>query len=74
MDDKRNDLSDPDRPLKKNYPQQLQTRDVSTDDVKNTNGTNKEGDLLLANKPRTVSRRTERMPCGDQGNRRTTIH
>ena len=40
----------------------------------NTNGPNKGGDLLFVYKPRTVSRRTEKMPAGNKRNRRGTIH
>ena len=46
----------------KNGRKQLQTHDVLTYDVKNTNGTNKGRDLRLANKPRIISHRTERVP------------
>ena len=41
---------------------QLQTNNVPTDEVESTNGTNKGGDLLLANKPQTAPWGTERMP------------
>ena len=40
MDDQRKDYPDPKRLPKGNHLHQLQTYNVSTDDVKNTNGTN----------------------------------
>ena len=39
---------------------------MSTDDVENTDGTNKGGDWLFANKPRTVPRGIKRMPQGTE--------
>ena len=45
--------------LQKEQSQQLQTYNVLTADVENTNGTN-QGDLIFANKLRTVPRRTDR--------------
>ena len=54
--------------------QQLQTHNVRTDYMENTNGTNQRRDQLYDNKPRTVSRRIERMPQGNVKNRRSTIH
>ena len=62
MDDRRKDFLDPKRPLRRNRFQQLQTHNVPTDDVENTDGTNYSGDLLFGNKPKTVPRITERMP------------
>ena len=50
------------------------TYNVLNDDVENTNDTNKGGDLLFTNKPRTLPQGTERMPHKDQWNRRATIH
>ena len=47
--------------LKKEPPQQLRIHNVPTDDVKNNNGTNKEGDSLLVNKLRTLLCGTERI-------------
>ena len=41
------DHSDPKIPQKKNHPKQLQTHNVPTNDVENTNGTNKGGHLLF---------------------------
>ena len=40
MDDQKKDPTDPKRTPKRNRPQQLQTHNVRTDGVKNTNGTN----------------------------------
>ena len=40
MDDQRKDHPDPKIPSKRNYPQELQTHNVPTDDVENTNGWN----------------------------------
>ena len=56
MDDQRKDHIDPDRPPQKDRPKQLQTHNVPTYDVENTNGTNKGRDLGLANKLRIVPR------------------
>ena len=39
MDDQKKDDPDPQRPPKRNCPKQLQTYNVPTDDVENTNGT-----------------------------------
>ena len=39
--------------------QQLQTHNLPTDDIKNTIGTTKGGDLLSANKPQAVPWETE---------------
>ena len=74
MDDQRKDNPDPKRPPKRNRHQQLQTHNVPTTDVENTNDTDQRGDLLFTNKPRTVLRRTERMPQGNKRNMRYTIH
>ena len=70
MDNQRKDHSDPERPSQRNCSKQLQTHNLPTHDVENTNSTNYGGDLLFVNKPRTVSRLTERMPQGKQRNRR----
>ena len=48
-------------PNKGTTPKQLQTHNLPTNDVENINSTNKGRDLLLANKPRFVPWRTERM-------------
>ena len=45
-----------------NRHKQIQTLNLITDDVKNINSTNKERDLLLANKPRIVRWGIQRMP------------
>ena len=47
---------------------------MTTDDMGNTCGTYQRGDLLFANKPRTVPRGTERIPQRNKGNRRATIY
>ena len=49
--------------------EQLHNHDVPTDYVKTTKGKNKEEDLRLANKPRTILRGEERMPQGNKRNR-----
>ena len=54
------------RPPKRNRPQQLQAHNVPTDDVENRNGTN-HGDLLFANKLRTVHQKTENCHEGKRG-------
>ena len=55
----------------KEPPKQLQTH---TNDVENINSTNKGRDLLLANKPRFVPWRTERMLQRIQRHSRITLH
>ena len=60
-------------PVKK-PPKNLQTHNVPTYDMENTNGTNKGRDLLLANKPWIVPQGTERMPQRIQRYRRATLH
>ena len=74
MDDQGKDRPDPKRLPRRNRPQQLQTHNVPTDDVENTNGTNYEGDLQFANKLRTVPRRIGRMPQKQQENYSTMIN
>ena len=55
MDDQKQDHIDPKRQKKKsNRPKQLQTHELTAEDVKNINSTNKERDLLLGNKPLIV--------------------
>ena len=61
MDDQRKDHIDPEGPNQRNRPKQLQTHNLSTDDVENINSTNKERNLLIANKPWIVPWGTERM-------------
>ena len=50
MDDQRKDHIDPEGHNQRNRPKQLQTHNLPTDDMENINSTNKEKDLLLANK------------------------
>ena len=59
---------------KKESPQQLQTHNVFTYNVENTNGTNQLGDLGFTNKPPTILRGKERMTQGNQMYRRASIH
>ena len=59
-------------PTKRNRSKQLQTHNVPTDDVENTNDTTKGRDLLLVNKLQIVPRGTERMLQVDQ--RRAITH
>ena len=59
---------------KRNCTQQLLTHNGPTDYMKNTNGANQGGDLLFANKPRTVSRGAERILQGNKRNRNATLH
>ena len=54
MDDPWKDHIDPKGPKQKNRSKRLQTHNLPTENVENINSTNKEGDLLLANKPRIV--------------------
>ena len=62
MDDQRKDYMNPKGPKQRNCSKQLQADNLPTNNVDNTNSTNKGKDLLLANKPRIVPWRTERMP------------
>ena len=61
MDDPRKDHIDPKGLMQRNHPKQLQTHNLITNDVENIDSTNKGINLLLANKPRFVSWRTERV-------------
>ena len=54
VSDQRKDYINPKVPKQRNFSKQLQTDNPHTNDVENTNSTNKEKDLLLANKPRIV--------------------
>ena len=63
MDDQKKDHPDPEGLPKRNRLKQLQTYNILTLVVKNR-------DLLLVNKPQTVSWGTE----GDQRNRKVTIY
>ena len=45
MDDQRKDNIDPERHPQRNSPKQLQTHNVSTDEVENLNGAHKGRDL-----------------------------
>ena len=74
MDDQRKNHIDPKGPKQRNRPKQLQTHNLPTDDVENINSTNKERDLLLANKPRIVPWGTDRMPQRIQRHSRVTLH
>ena len=66
------------RPLwsKRNHKKETHstTDNVSSYDVENPNSTDKERDLLLVRKPRSASRKIERMPQGNKRNRWTAIH
>ena len=74
LDDQRKDHTDPKVPKQINFSKQLQTDNLPTNDVENTNRTNKRKDLLLTNKPQIVPQRTERMPQRIQRHSRTTLH
>ena len=74
LDDQRKDYINPKRPKQRNCSKQLQTDNLPLNDVENTNSTNKGKDLLLANKPRIVPWRTERMPQRIQRHSRITLH
>ena len=54
LDDQRKDHMDPKGLKQRNCSKQLQTDNLSTNDVENTNSTNKGKDLLLTNKLRIV--------------------
>ena len=74
MDDKKENHSNPKRMPKRNRPQQLQTHNMSTDDVEYTHCTLQGGDLQFANKQQTISRGTESMLQGKLGYKSATIH
>ena len=74
MDDQRKDYINPKGSKQRNCSKQLQTNNLPTNDVENINNTNKGKDLLLANKPRIVPWRTERMPQSIQRHSRITLH
>ena len=74
LDDQRKDYIDPKGPKQRNCSKQLQTDNLPTNDVENSNSTNKRKDLLLAYKPRIVSWRAERMPQRIQRHSRITLH
>ena len=74
MDDQRKDHIDPKGPKQRNRSKRLQTHNLLTDDVENINSTNKEKNLLLANKPRIVPRGEERIPQRIQKHNRVTLH
>ena len=74
MDDQRKNHTDTKRSSKRNCHKQLQTHNVHTYDVANTNGTNKGRDLLLTSMSRIVPWGTEMMPQRNQRRRRATIH
>ena len=70
MDDHRKDHTDP----KRKRPKELQTTNVPTYDVENTDGTNKGRDLFLVNKPQILPWGTEWITQRIQRHRRTTPH
>ena len=74
MDDQRKDYINPKGPKQRTCSKQLQTDSLPTNDVENTNSTNKGKDLLLANKPRIVPWRTKKMPRRIQRHCRITLH
>ena len=57
-----------------NCSKQLQTHNLATNDVENTNSTNKGNDLLFTNKTLIVSWRTEKMPQRIQRHSKITLH
>ena len=61
MDDQKKDHIDPEGPNQRNRPKQLQTHNLTTDDMENINSINKGRDLLLTNKPRIIPWETERI-------------
>ena len=66
MEDQRKGHIDTKGPKQRNRSKQLQTYNLLTNDMENINSTNKGRDLLLANKPRFVPWRTERMCKGSR--------
>ena len=74
VDDKRKGYINLKGPNQKNCSKQLQTHNLPTNDVENTNSTNKGKDLLFAKKPWIVSWRTGRTPQRIQKHSRITLH
>ena len=74
LDNQRKDYINPKGPRQRNCSKQLQTDNLPINDVENTNSTNKEKKLQLANKPRIVLWRTERVLQSIQRHRRITLH
>ena len=74
MDDLRKDHIDSKRSPWRNRPKQLHSHNMPTDDVENTNGTDKGKDLCLANKPQIVPRGTEKMLQMIHRHRIATLH
>ena len=54
MDVQREDNTNPERTPQRSCPNQLSAHIVPTDDGVNTNGTNKEEDLLIIDKPQNL--------------------
>ena len=74
LDDQRKDYINPKGPKQRNCSKQLQTDNLPTNDVENTNNTNKGNYLLIANKLQIVPWRTERMTQRIQRLSRITQH
>ena len=74
MDDQKKDYINPKGPKQRDCSKQLQTHNLPTNDVENTNSTNKGKDQPLTNKPRIVPWRTERMPPRIQRHSRITLY
>ena len=71
---KRKDYINQKGPKQRDCSKQLQTHNLPTNDVENTNCTNKVKDLQLANKPQIFPWRTERMLQRIQSHGRITLH
>ena len=67
MDDQRKDCINPKRPKQRNCSKQLQTNNLPTYDMENTNSTNKEKDLLLTNILRIVASEQKGCRKGSRG-------
>ena len=79
MDDQREDHPHPKRYQQRNRPQQLltqtlQTLNVPSGDVENTDETSEGRNFLLVHKPQCVPRGTEKITQGEQSNWTATIH
>ena len=74
MDGQRKDHIDSKGPMQRNRLKQLQTHNLSTDDVENINSTNKGRDLLLSKKPRIFPYGTERMLQKIQRDSKVTLY
>ena len=74
IDNKLDYHSEPKVPTKMNKFKELQTHNMPTNDVENTDSRNSGRYILLVNKPHTLPRGTERMLPGNKGKGRAIIY